>query len=109
MTYNLYTVTYSFDTPGEYAKNIEKKAYIVVGETAEKAKEKAYKKFVETPLYRNLGLQREGFVRTFVRQMGDKKIKFPTLSLTEDMEQFEIGVQFSADRKSLEFLVQEKV
>lgn len=108
MTYNLYTVTYSFEVPGEIAGSREKDVYIVVDETAEKAQEKGYKHFVQTSIYRDLRLHREGLVRTSVRQIGNKKIKFPALSLTEDMEQFEIGVQVSEDKKSLEFRVREK-
>ncbi len=108
MAYNLYTVTYSFEAPGEYADNRIRETYVVVGRTAEEAKEKTHKKFVQTPIYHDLRLDREGLVRTSVRQVGNKKIQFPSLSLAEDRDQFEIGVEVSEDKKSLEFLVREK-
>lgn len=107
MTYNLYTVTYSFETPGERAKNRARQTYTVVSRTAKEAQEKAYQEFVLTPTYSDLGLHWE-CLKVSVRQTVKKKINVPTLSLTEDIEQFEIGVQVSEDEKSLEFLVREK-
>lgn len=103
----LWKVTFPYETPGEYANNIQKSIYMVVAETAEEAATKALADFSNQPGYSDLGLSIEGRVKTTVERI-IKKIAVPDLTLPEDKEKYTIFPRISEDKSSLEYIVLQK-
>lgn len=106
--YSLWKVTFSYETPGERARNREREVYVVPALDRDEAENRSFAHFSKTPTYEDLGLSREDSVRTTVTKIKKQKIKLPPLSFPEDQENFCIVPRLSTDGCSLEFLVAER-
>lgn len=106
--YSLWKVTFSYESPSEYAGVREREIYTVVAQHKDEAEAKSFLHFSETPAYTDLDLSREGLVLTMVTRIKKRKLTLPELTLAEDQEHFCIVPKLSTDSRSLEYLVTER-
>ncbi|MDO8511512.1 MAG: hypothetical protein Q7S55_05095 [Nanoarchaeota archaeon] len=106
--YSLWKVTFSYEAPGDHARNRERNVYVVPALDKDEAESKSLAHFSKTDAYTDLDLSREGLVRTTATEIKKQKITLPELTLAEDQEHFFIIPRLSTDGRSLEYLVTEK-
>ncbi len=106
--YSLWKVTFSYESPDDQAGARLREVYVVPARDKDEAEIKSFTHFSRTNAYTDLGLSREGLVRTTSAKIKKRKITLPELTLAKDREDFFIISRLSTDGGSLEYLVTER-
>ena len=103
----IWQVTFSYETPGDYASNAAKDVYNVIAKTEDEAIAKAYDDFSSIQQFSDLNLSIEGRVETKAKRMTGSRIKFPKLTLQDDQEKYTVSAKLSKGGSSLEYIILE--